>query len=140
MPGPADLSLDRQGVRVEKELGRIAAEAGGRLPGPVHAVSIALTGPDTRQVPVPAVAGHLGQLDALLAAILVEEAEVDPLGDLAEHAEVRAATVVGRAEPVRLAGPKRSCACGLVRQRHDGCRTYTVVRARARGWSTWGGR
>ena len=52
---PVDLTVDRLGVRVEQELGRVAAHARGRVPRTVHAVAVALTGADGGEVRVPAV-------------------------------------------------------------------------------------
>ena len=63
---PVDLAVDRLGVRVEEQLGRVAPQALGRLPRSVHPVAVALAGPDVGQVGVPAVPVDLGQLDAHL--------------------------------------------------------------------------
>ena len=46
-----------------------------------------------------------GSVDPGLGAVRVEQAQLDPLGDLAEHGEVGAGSVVGRAERVGLARP-----------------------------------
>ena len=51
----------------------------------VHAVAVVLAGPDAREVAVPVVRRPLAQLDALLVAVLVEQAELDPLRVLARR-------------------------------------------------------
>src|SRR5688572_4110793 len=77
---------------------------GGRV-GPVHAVAVALPGPDERQVAVPVEGGHLAQLDPLLDAVLAEQAQLDARGVLGEDREVRAAAVPRRAEWEGVARP-----------------------------------
>ena len=52
---PVDRPLDRLGVGVEEQLGRVAAQPLGRVPGPVDPVAVALAGADAGQVGVPAV-------------------------------------------------------------------------------------
>ena len=59
----------------------------------VHPVAVALAGLHLRQVGVPDERVDLEQLDARLAAVVVEQAELDALGDLAEEREVRAGAV-----------------------------------------------
>ena len=54
---------------------------------------------------VPDEAVDLGQRDPGLGAVGVEQAQLDPLGDLAEHREVGARAVVGRAQRIRLTRP-----------------------------------
>ena len=56
-----------------------------RVVGAVHAVAVALAGLDAGQVGVPDEAVDLGQLDAGLGAVVVDQAELDPLGDLGEQ-------------------------------------------------------
>ena len=58
---PGDLALDGLGVRVEEELGRVAAQPGARVPGAVDPVAVALAGLDVGELAVPDVAGPLGQ-------------------------------------------------------------------------------
>ena len=97
-----DLAVDRLRVRVEQQLGRVAALAPLRVVGAVHPVAVALAGPHRGQVAVPDEAVDLGQLDAALGAVVVDEAELDPVGDLREQGEVRARPVVRGAEGVGL--------------------------------------
>ena len=68
---PVDLAVDRLGVRVEQELGRVAPQPLVRVPRSVDAVAVALAGADVGEVGVPAVAVDLGQLDPHLGAIAV---------------------------------------------------------------------
>ena len=104
---PVDLAVDGLGVRVEQQLGRVAPQALVRLPRPVHAVAVALAGPDVGQVGVPAVAVDLGERDPDLDVVAVgpEQAQLDALGDAGEQREVGAGAVVGRAERVGAPDP-----------------------------------
>ena len=87
---PADLAVDGGGVRVEQELGRVAAQALARVPGAVDPKPVALARADAGQAAVPNVGRALGQLDAVLGAVVVEEADLDSVGDLRRHREVGA--------------------------------------------------
>ena len=119
---PVDLAVDGLGVRVEQQLVRVAAQALGGVVGAVHAEAVALAGVDAGQEGVPDVAVHLGEPDALLVALVVEEAQLDLLGHLAEDREVRAGAVVRGPEGVGAAGPDLghlgcSSCCGAPRRR-----------------------
>ena len=103
---PVDLALDRLGVGVEQQLGRVAAMAGGRLVGAVDPEAVALARAHVGQVAVPAEGGHLGERDALLGSVVVEQAQLDAGGDLGEEGEVGAGAVVGGAEGEGLSGPE----------------------------------
>jgi hypothetical protein len=102
---PVDLAVDGLGVRVEQQLVRVAALALARVVGTVHAVAVPLAGLDAGQERVPDERVPLGEADALLVAVGVEEAELDLLGDLAVDGEVGSGAVVGGAEGVVVAGP-----------------------------------
>ena len=102
---PVDLAVDGLRVRVEQQLVRVAALALGGVVGAVHAEAVALTGVDAGQEGVPDVAVHLGEADALLVALVVEEAQLDLLGHLAEDREIGAGAVVRGPEGVGAAGP-----------------------------------
>ena len=102
---PLDLALERLGVGVEQQLGRVAAVAVLGRVGAVDAEAVALARADVGEVAVPAEGRRLGQVDARLGAVLVEQAQLDALGDLAEQREVGAAPVVVRAERKRLTWP-----------------------------------
>ena len=84
-----DLALDRLGVGVEQQLARVAAVAVLRVVGAVHPEAVALARADAGQVAVPDEAVDLGQVDAGLGAVVVDQAQLDPLGDLGEQGEVR---------------------------------------------------
>ena len=75
----------------------------------MHAVAVVLARPDARQVAVPAERRALLHLDPLLRTLLVEQAELDAVGVLGEHGEVRAVPVPFRAERERLSGPDAAC-------------------------------
>ena len=100
---PRDLALDPPGIGVEQELVRVEQVARRRRPGPVRAQAVALPRADARHVPVPDVAGALGQVDASLARS-VEQAQRDARGVGGEHGEVGAAVPRRRAEGVGPAG------------------------------------
>jgi len=102
---PVDLAVRRLGVGVEQELVGVAAQALRRVPRPVHAVAVALPRLHLRQVAVPDEGVHLVELDAGLLAVVVEQAQLHALGDLAEESEVGAAPVERRAQRVGLSGP-----------------------------------
>ena len=102
---PVDLAGRRLRVGVEQKLGGVAAQPLGRVPGAVDAVAVALTGLHGRQVAVPDQGVDLGHLDPGLRAVLVEEAQLDPLGDLAEEREVGPAPVERRAQGVGAPRP-----------------------------------
>ena len=78
---PRHLPLDGARVWIEQQLGRVAALPFGRRPRSMHAIAVALAGPDVGKVAVPAVAVHLRQVDVRLAALVVEQAQLDPFGD-----------------------------------------------------------
>ena len=102
---PLDLAIDGLGVRVEQQLVRVEPLPVLGIVGPVHAVAVALPGLHGRQVRVPDVRVDVAQLDAGLLPAVAEQAQLDPLGALAEQREVRAAAVEGRPEGVRGSGP-----------------------------------
>ena len=119
-PAEADRPLDRLRVRVDQELRRVEAVAGRRLPRPGDPVAVALARPHARQVDVPVVRRPLADLDALLAVLVVEQAELDARGVLAEEGEVRAAAVPGGAERKRPPGPHGATHRGTVPTGPDG--------------------
>ena len=103
---PVDRAGGGLGVGVEQQLVGVAAQPALWVVRAVHAVAVALPRLHGRQVAVPDEPVDLGQLDArLVAAGAVEQAQLDPLGDLAEQREVRAAAVEGGAQGVRRARP-----------------------------------
>jgi hypothetical protein len=71
----------------------------------VDAEAVALAGLDAGQVGVPDEGVDLVEPDALLGAGVVEQAQLDLLGDLGEDREVRAHPVVGGAQRISLARP-----------------------------------
>jgi hypothetical protein len=74
-----DLAIDRLGVRVKEQLGRIAPLPLIGLVRPVDPEAVALAGPDTRHVAVPHEPVHLGQVDPLLRPVLGDQPQLDPL-------------------------------------------------------------
>jgi hypothetical protein len=82
--------LDRLGVRIDEQLVRVEAVALVGRVGAVDAEAVALPGPDAGQVAVPLQDGALGERDALLVVVVVEQAQLDALAVLAEDREVRA--------------------------------------------------
>ena len=102
---PVDLSLDGLGVGVDEQLGRVAALAVLGRPRPVDPVAVTLPGRDRRQVGVPAERVHLFEAEPFLAALVVEQAQVDGLGHLGEQREVGPGAVVGGSEWIRAPRP-----------------------------------
>ena len=65
---------------------------------PVHTVAVALPGADAGQEAVPDVSVRLGHVEpALAVGVLIEQAQLDALGDFGEQAEVGSDAVVGGA-------------------------------------------
>ena len=104
-PVVGDRPVDRLRVRVDQELRRVEAVPGARVPEAVHPVAVPLARPHARKVRVPHVRRVLAELDPFLRSGLVEQAELDPLGVLAEEGEVRPVAVPRRAERKRPPGP-----------------------------------
>ena len=105
---PVDLAAGGLGVGVEQQLVRVAPQPARGVPGTVDAVAVALPRLHRRQVAVPDERVDLGELDPLLRelrALAVDEAQLDPLGHLAEQREVGAAAVERRAQRVGRSGP-----------------------------------
>ncbi|HEX2411906.1 MAG TPA: hypothetical protein VHJ39_12125 [Solirubrobacteraceae bacterium] len=103
---PTYRSVDGDGVGVEQELRRIAADASAWIVRPVDAVAVALPRADVGRVAVPHPRRHLGEGRAGLGAVVVEEAELDQLGGLREDREVGPYAVVVRAERKRRSWPE----------------------------------
>ena len=59
-----------------------------RVPGPVHPVPVGLPGADARNEPVPDAVVVFGQLDPPLGPGLIEQAQLDRVGDAGRHREV----------------------------------------------------
>ena len=102
---PGDLALDRLGVRVDQQLVRVAALPLGRVVRAVHPVPVPLARADAGQVPVPDEPVHLVQVDPRLGAVVVEQAELDPVGYLGEQPEVGPGSVIRGTQRVAVARP-----------------------------------
>ena len=102
---PEDRPFDRLRIRVDEQLVRVETVPARRVVRPVDAVAVALSRPDAGDVAVPVVRGVVGELDACLGAVLVEQAELDALGVLGEEREVRPFAVPRRSERERPARP-----------------------------------
>src|SRR5262249_26628318 len=77
----------------------------GGCPGSVHAEAVPLSGPDAGHVHVMDERALLAHLDAGLVPAVVEQRELDLVGDLREEREVRADAVPRRPEGERMTGP-----------------------------------
>ena len=88
-----------------QQLRGVAPQADLGVVRPVHPVAVALPRADPGQEAVPDVAVHLGHVQPLLFAALVEQAQLDALGHLGEQREVGANAVVAGPKGVRLARP-----------------------------------
>ena len=102
---PGDLALDRLGVRVDQQLVRVAALPLGRVVRAVHPVPVPLPWADAGQVPVPDEPVHLVQVDPRLGAVVVEQAELNPVGYLGEQPEVGPGSVIRGTQRVAVARP-----------------------------------
>ena len=105
---PVEAAVDGQGVGVDEQLGRVEAQAPVGFPGAVDPVAVALPGHDPGEVAVPHVAVDLGQRQAGLdarrkpadgsaQALVVEQAQLNRGGALAEQGEVGTLAIPGGA-------------------------------------------
>ena len=99
-----DLAADRPGVGVEQQLVGVVEEALGPVERAVSPEAVVLTRLDEGQVAVPHVAVHLGELEARLGAVVVEQAELDGVGLAAVDGHVGAHAVVVDPEGVGTTG------------------------------------
>ena len=81
---PGQVAVDGPGVRIEEELGGVAAPPPGRVPRSVDAVAVTLPGPHAGQIRVPGQCGPFGQPDPLLPTAViargpVEQAQIHPV-------------------------------------------------------------
>ena len=106
---PPHVAVDRARVGIDEQLVGVEAMAALRLVGAVHAVAVALPGPQAGNVDVPDLVGLLGQhdparLDVSLARPRRGTAR-PPVGVLGEEREVHALAVPRRAEGIGAARP-----------------------------------
>ena len=144
--GRSHLAGDRLGVRVQQQLGGVAAVTGGRVVGARHPVAVLLTRRDSGQVGVPDVAVDLLERHPLLVALVVEQAQVDTGGGRGVEGEVRSRAVIGRPERVGVARPDLALGallrfrCGLrrrcCRRGHGDYPATTEVRRQESGRKT----
>ena len=90
---PVHATLHGLDVGVEQQLAGVAAQTLGRVPRAVHAVAVALTGLDLREVGVPHVAVHGGDIHAGFLAVLVEQTQLNLFGHFREKGEISACAV-----------------------------------------------
>ena len=116
---PVDVPFDGLRVRVEQQLGAVAAPPARRIVGSVHAIAVTLARCDAGQVAVPDEVVDFGQLDlrfceraaaaaslgALAGRIAIEQAQLHTLGNLREQGKVRTPSVPRRTERVRRSRP-----------------------------------
>ena len=93
-----DLARDRLRVGVEKQFRVVAAQALGGVVGAFHAESVALPGAHSGQIAMPHARVDFSQLDFGLAGDVVDEAQVDALGDGRENGKIRPGAVVRGSE------------------------------------------
>ncbi len=110
---PGGLAVDRTGVRVEEELGRVVPMTLVGCPGSVHAQAVPLARPGVRQGAVPHAVREVRQPDALLVSERVrgagEQAHLDGVGVGREHR--RACALPVRLE-VHAQGPRSAAGAG----------------------------
>ena len=147
-----DVAFDGIGVGVEQQLVRVAAQSPVRVVGAVDTVSVPLTGLDARQIVMPDIRVLLGHLDAGFAVLIIEQAQLNLVGDLRVDGEIHAGPVVMGAERIHRTWSdlhSSSIAHGV---RHDAvfrltgsvsarmgtvCAGYAVARDRRRIASCW---
>ena len=103
----ADRPRQRPGVRVEQQLGRVAAQAASRVVGAGHPVPVRLAGRHPGHEPVPHAGVVVQQRNPGLRPRLIEQAQHDLVGHAGGHREVGAAPAGRGAERVRRPGPRR---------------------------------
>jgi hypothetical protein len=72
---------------------------------PVNTEAVAAAGTAAGEIPVPYLAGYLGQIDAALRSVRSEETKLDACRDAGEDGEIGTGAVIGRAERVRKTRP-----------------------------------
>jgi hypothetical protein len=105
---PAHVPVDRLGVGVDEQLGRVEAVALLRLVGAVDPIAVALAGTDPGEVDVPDQIRLLRNADPgqlVIAFGTFEKAELDTGGVLGEQGEVDALAVPRGPEGIWAAGP-----------------------------------
>ena len=102
---PMDIALDRHRVGIKEKLRGVAPLALLRRPRPMHTEPVALTSLNVREIRVPAETIHLAQTDTCFIPLIVEETELDVLGDFREDREVRSRPVEDRSERIGFAWP-----------------------------------
>ena len=103
---PADVVAGRFGVRVEQQLGRIAALALAGIPRSGDPESVALPWLHAGQIAMPHVPVDFGELDSCLGEVLVEQTQFNAVSHLAEEGEVGAVAVEGGTERVGGSWPE----------------------------------
>ena len=96
----------RPGVRVQQQLGRVAAHAPGRVIRAGGPVPVGLPGPDPRHETMPDTRVVVPQPDLRFRAGLVEQAHLHPVGDGGGHREVRPAITDGGTQREMAAGQR----------------------------------
>jgi hypothetical protein len=102
---PGHRPVDRFGVWIQEQLGRIAAQPRRRVMRTVHTVGIPLPRADAGQITVPNKSVNLWQLDLPLTARLIEQTQHHAIRDLGEHREIRASAVIGSTKWVSISRP-----------------------------------
>ena len=93
-----DLACDRLRVGVEKQFRVVAAQALGGIVGASHAESVALPGAHSWQIAMPHACVDFSQLDFGLVGGVVDEAQVDALGNGRKNGKIRPGAVVRGSE------------------------------------------
>ena len=98
--GPDEVTGEQAGIRIDQQLVRIETVSRFRRVGPVHAIAIALSRPDSRHEPVPYAIAAIGQREArgFVAPVAIEQTQLDPLGVRGIQREIHATIAAARAE------------------------------------------
>ena len=100
-----EFAVEGSGIRIDKELGRVAAQAVFWFIGAIDAVAVALARGDVGEVNMPHMGGDLRHFDAFLVAFFVDEAELDLVCYLGKQSKVGAGSVKGGSQWGGFAGP-----------------------------------
>ena len=102
---PADRAAHRLGIRIQEQLVRVAHLALDRIPRPADPIAVVLPRANTEHVAVPDEAIDLGERDPRFVPGRIEQAEINPHGDLREEGKVSAPFLPRGAERIRRSRP-----------------------------------
>ena len=100
-----EFAVEGSGIRIDKELGRVAAQAVFWFIRAIDAVAVALARGDIGEVDMPHMGGNLRHFDAFLIAFFVNEAELNLVCYLGKQGKVGAGSIKGGSQRGGFARP-----------------------------------